>query len=297
MRIFLSVLGIIFCLNFPFMLSVSAEDDPILARAGDWKITLSEFNRVIRLYDRKKQEAINKNPEMKKTLLKRILKTKLIADRARAEGFTENYEMKKQLELITNDMISIQYLNKVVAKRAIVTDKDIEEYYKAHITEYKLPERVKARHILVKVKKEFTDEEKEAARRKIEGLLERVKKGEDFVELAKTYSDDPASARVGGDLGYFQRGRMVKPFEDVAFSLKPGEVSDIVETRFGYHIIKVEDRKPAETIPLEKVKKSIREKLQKEMRDAEISKFIQNLMKEKEADIHLELLNQKVSNK
>jgi len=297
MRIFLSVLGIIFCLNFPFMLSVSAEDDPILARAGDWKITLSEFNRVIRLYDRKKQEAINKNPEMKKTLLKRILKTKLIADRARAEGFTENYEMKKQLELITNDMISIQYLNKVVAKRAIVTDKDIEEYYKAHITEYKLPERVKARHILVKVKKEFTDEEKEAARRKIEGLLERVKKGEDFVELAKTYSDDPASARVGGDLGYFQRGRMVKPFEDVAFSLKPGEVSDIVETRFGYHIIKVEDRKPAETIPLEKVKKSIREKLQKEMRDAEISKFIQNLMKEKEAEIHLELLNQKVSNK
>jgi len=279
------------------MLSVSAEDDPILARAGDWKITLSEFNRVIRLYDRKKQEAINKNPEMKKTLLKRILKTKLIADRARAEGFTENYEMKKQLELITNDMISIQYLNKVVAKRAIVTDKDIEEYYKAHITEYKLPERVKARHILVKVKKEFTDEEKEAARRKIEGLLERVKKGEDFVELAKTYSDDPASARVGGDLGYFQRGRMVKPFEDVAFSLKPGEVSDIVETRFGYHIIKVEDRKPAETIPLEKVKKSIREKLQKEMRDAEISKFIQNLMKEKEAEIHLELLNQKVSNK
>jgi peptidyl-prolyl cis-trans isomerase D len=102
-----------------------------------------------------------------------------------------------------------------------------------------LPECRRARHILVKVPETATDEEKAEAKRKIESALARVKAGEDFSAVAKEVSDD-GSASEGGDLGCFGQGRMVKPFEDAAFSLKAGEVSNVVQTQFGYHIIKLD---------------------------------------------------------
>ncbi|RMG03330.1 MAG: hypothetical protein D6726_05835, partial [Nitrospirae bacterium] len=137
-----------------------SEDDPVLGKIGKWEIRLSDFEKIINLYDAEKQKAIRQDMNNMKNLLKRIVKTKLIADYARENGYTDTYEMKKQIELITNDMIAVQYLNKVVAKRAKVTEKEIEEYYKAHLDEFKLPERVRARHILIKVPKNATEKEK-----------------------------------------------------------------------------------------------------------------------------------------
>jgi peptidyl-prolyl cis-trans isomerase C len=106
-----------------------------------------------------------------------------------------------------------------------------------------MPEQVHARHILVKVDPKADATQKAAARKKIEDIQKQLKNGEDFSELAKKASDCPSNAK-GGDVGYFGRGQMVKPFEDAAFSLKPGEVSGIVETEFGLHLIKVMDKKP-----------------------------------------------------
>ncbi len=104
------------------------------------------------------------------------------------------------------------------------------------------PEQVRASHILVKVAPQATREEKDAAREKIKEILEQAKAGKDFAALAKAYSECP-SGEKGGDLGYFGRNEMVQPFEDVAFTLPVGVVSDVVETRFGYHLIKVTDKK------------------------------------------------------
>jgi peptidyl-prolyl cis-trans isomerase C len=105
-----------------------------------------------------------------------------------------------------------------------------------------------------------------------------VQKGEDFATLAKTYSEGPSGPR-GGDLGYFRRGQMVKPFEEVAFSLKPDQTSEIVETRFGYHLIKVDDKKPAKKMTYAEVKDRLNDHLKKQKATSEADAYIETLRK------------------
>jgi peptidyl-prolyl cis-trans isomerase C len=142
-----------------------------------------------------------------------------------------------------------------------------------------VPEQVNASHILVRVSKEAAEEEKNNLRTKIEGLRNKAAAGEDFAELARANSED-GSASVGGNLGYFKRGDMVKPFEDAAFGLKPGEVSDIVETDFGYHIIKLNDIKPAHLLAYEEVEKEIERFLLNKHRIAKLSEYVEKLRKD-----------------
>ncbi len=129
----------------------------------------------------------------------------------------------------------------------------VEASYQARIEEFDLPERVRARHILIRVPGPASPEMKAGLRRNAEALLERVRGGEDFAEVAMAESKDPGTAPQGGDLGFFPRGRMVKQFEDVAFALEPGEISDVVDTIHGFHIIKVEEKRPPEKKSLEEV--------------------------------------------
>ncbi|MGA2172191.1 MAG: peptidylprolyl isomerase [Sedimentisphaerales bacterium] len=138
-----------------------------------------------------------------------------------------------------------------------VNDAEALAYYKENQEDYNAPEQVQASHILIKVAPSASDEEKAQAKAKAGKLLKDIKGGADFATLAKENSDDPGSKIKGGALGSFSRGDMVKPFEDVAFALKTGQVSDIVETQFGYHIIKVTGHKPAGLTPFEKVKPDI----------------------------------------
>ncbi len=144
-------------------------------------------------------------------------------------------------------------------------EEEIEAYYKRHMNEYRVPARVRARHILIRPDSSTEDKEKawQEARERIEKILERVEKGEDFSELAKRFSQDPGSAQKGGELGWFEEGMMVKEFEQAAFSLEKGEVSPIVKTQYGFHIIKVDDRKPGKTISLKEARAEIEEKLKR----------------------------------
>jgi peptidyl-prolyl cis-trans isomerase C len=124
-----------------------------------------------------------------------------------------------------------------------VNDAEAKTFYDENKEDFNTPEQVKASHILVKVAPAATPEEKAAAKAKIDGLLKQAKAGGDFAALAKENSDDPGSKIKGGDLGFFDRGTMVKEFADAAFAMKVGQISNVVETQFGYHIIKVTDRK------------------------------------------------------
>ena len=137
-----------------------------------------------------------------------------------------------------------------------VTDDDLRQYYDQHKNEYTLPERVKAQHILFKTQGK-TPEEIEKIKEKARGVLERAKKGEDFGALAKQYSED-ATASSGGDLGDFGRGQMVPEFEKVAFSLGVGAISDLVQSQFGIHIIKVNGKQEARERPFEEMKEAVR---------------------------------------
>ena len=139
-----------------------------------------------------------------------------------------------------------------------VSDDEIKEYYEENLDTFKEPKKVKARHILFRLKPNASKEDEEKVKKKAEEVLKLAREGKDFAELAKKYSEGPSKSS-GGDLGYFSKGKMVKAFENAAFSLKKGEISDLVRTRFGYHIIKVEDIKEARTKPLEEVKEKIKD--------------------------------------
>ena len=146
-----------------------------------------------------------------------------------------------------------------------VKDGEVAEYYELNKEErFTEPEQVRARHILVKLDPGATEEAKAAARKKADDLLARAQKGEDFAALAKKNSDDPGSATKGGDLGFFPRGRMAPAFEAAAFALEPGAVSEVIETPFGFHVIKLEEHREAAQKPLDAVRDEITRKLRTE---------------------------------
>ncbi len=139
----------------------------------------------------------------------------------------------------------------------------VETFYNEHINRYRQSKKVNARHILIKVKESASAEEKAAARAKIDAALARVKGGEDFAKVAEEVSEDSSKSQ-GGSLGQFGEGAMVKPFEEAAFKLEKGQISDVVETKFGFHVIKVEDVVPPTKKELNEVELDIAKQL---MRD------------------------------
>ncbi len=154
-----------------------------------------------------------------------------------------------------------------------VSEKEVRSLYDQHKSAFHQPEQVRARHILVKVGPE-TD--KKEARKKIEAARRRLENGEDFAAVAAEVSEGPSRSK-GGDLGFFGRGQMVKPFEDAAFSLKKGAISKVVETRFGYHLIQVTDRKPEKTLAFKDVKEKLTGIMRREKIKAGTQKYVEGL--------------------
>jgi peptidyl-prolyl cis-trans isomerase C len=168
-----------------------------------------------------------------------------------------------------------------------VTDQDAKAYYAKNKENYQTPEQVRASHILIKPDTDDPNidpnQAKARAEAKTRELREQIKEGADFGELAKADSDDSLSASNGGDLGFFSRGEMEVPFDKAAFALEVGQVSDVVETSYGYHIIKVTDHKDASVVPFEDVKDDIMDRLKQERRAEFIRSYIESL--KAEADI------------
>jgi peptidyl-prolyl cis-trans isomerase D len=179
--------------------------------------------------------------------------------KARFESARESYRFPER-RILAYVLVD----NAGLAPRVSVTDREIDAYYQGHRDEFKQEEEVCANHILVKVKQtpEAKDGHSDDEAQKIaQGLLDQVKAGKDFAEVAKKGSEDQGSAPQGGSLGCFGRGRMVPEFENAAFSLDPGETSDVVKSPFGYHIIRLTERKEETTLPLAQVKERIRQTL------------------------------------
>ncbi|MFQ5667153.1 MAG: SurA N-terminal domain-containing protein [Candidatus Binatia bacterium] len=176
------------------------------------------------------------------------------------------YYDKHQGEFREPERLRAEYVlyapDKFTAKVQL-TDAMIQRYYDTHIPDFTKPERVHARHILFKVAPDTSAALKAEVRSKAEAVLQKVKAGGDFAALAREYSDDPNAAQ-GGDLGWLAHGKTVQPFEEAAFALAPGATSDIVESPFGFHIIKVEAKEEAHSQPLDEVRDQVRAALTQE---------------------------------
>jgi peptidyl-prolyl cis-trans isomerase C len=175
------------------------------------------------------------------------------------------------------DMQVAKMLESEVNAKISVQPADVDTFYKQNPDKFQQGERMRASHILIRVEENADAKTKDAARAKAADVLKQAKAGKDFAELAKHYSQDPGSAANGGDLGFFARGQMVGPFEQAAFAMKAGDMSDIIETPFGFHIIKAGERQASRTVPIDEVKPQIEQFLQNQQRQEKTEAFINTL--------------------
>lgn len=178
----------------------------------------------------------------------------------------------------TRDAISAEKLvDGEIAAKIAVKPEAVSDFYQKNQDKFQQGPRVRASHILIGIPQNADAATKQQAKSKAEALLKDLKAGKDFAATAKANSQDPGSAPNGGDLGYFEQGQMVPPFEQAAFALKPGETSEIVETQFGYHIIKVAEKQDSRVVPLEEAKQQIEQYLSEQNRHAETELFVNAL--------------------
>ena len=241
---------------------ISAE---VLATVNGKAISKEDVNTILKS-QRMSFDKLPKNQQ--KQLLDKLVERELLVDVAKKAGIEKDPEYVKTLENYKKDLAIRVWMDKIY-KRTLISDSEANKYYQEHKKEFVKPESLHARHILVKTQKEAEDIIKELSKLKGEELKKK------FIELAKEKSIGP-SGKNGGDLGYFGKGAMVKPFNDAAFALKVGEITkEPVKTQFGYHVIYLEDRKPETTLKFEEVKDKIIAKMRQEQFSKTISDTIE----------------------
>ena len=198
----------------------------------------------------------------------------------KARGMTvESLRKDAQVDLSVTKLMDAE-----VATIPGPSDAEAKEFYDKNPDRFKEDEQVRASHILIRVDEKADAAAKQKARAEIDAVLKQVKAGGDFAKLAQEHSQD-GSASQGGDLNYFNKGQMVAPFDKVAFELKPGQISDVVTTQFGYHIIKVADKKPGRTVPFEEAQAKIKEFLGSQKKQQHADGFINGLKKKSKIEI------------
>ena len=323
MKRFVTIIAILLAVIF---LSVSCSKT--VASADGIKIKQSEVDEYVDIAkstDTSGELASNEESlnNLKVNIIDSLIVTKLLEKYAEENNITvTDEEVKEQLNLIINSYPSEEDFEKMlkengidrkflekelrsqlltekiynkVTEDVIVTDEEVEQYYEDNKeTQFLVPESVKAAHILVmfpwkKDNSEKTEEGRKEAREKIEMIKEKLENGEDFEKLARTYSDDETTKENGGDLGYVYKGQMVDEFDKALFSLDVGEISDIVETNIGYHIIKVYEYKKEYVEDFEEVKDSIKEYLLSLYKNSKWQDFIYSLIDKADIKYYTEI--------
>ena len=231
--------------------SQSAKPNPaVVIEADGVSITTLDLEAELAKAPPEVRAGFIQQPERLAQLASNLVMRRALAKQAQAAGLAKTPFNQAALQLGADRVLSdiqLAELDKINRPSDMVLEQRARDVYRAETKRFEIPEEVKASHILILA----TEENAEA---KASELLAELKGGKDFAELAKARSQDPGSGAKGGDLGFFGRGRMAKEFEEAAFQLKVGELSGLVKTQFGYHIIKVTDRKEAGKQPFEEVR-------------------------------------------
>lgn len=248
------------------------DDDPLVARAGDHRLTVDDATRLLASVD-----GLPNDPGVVQALADLWVDYTLLAQALATDSTLEQLDLEPLLREQIDQRMVLALRDSVIEVDTVVTDADIEARY----AEGPPGERVEARHILMTWPQGASPEVKDSVRTVMEGLLEEIRGGADFAQLAREYSQD-GSASEGGYLGWFERGDMIRALDDAAFQLQPGQVSGVVESAFGYHIVFVEDR---ETPSLEEVAPNFRELIRAERFQHAESLYIAGV--EADADMQL----------
>lgn len=262
--------------------SLSAEEtNPVLGKAGDFVLREADLDRILASQPPAVQKRFQDDPKQRAGLVREILMKKAIVARAKKEGFDRKPEIKEQLSYVFDNFISQEYLAKVVTAGVTVPEEELKKYYQEHEKDFLLPEQIKVRHILISSTKESRPEEKEKARTKAEMVLQRLNKGEDFAKLAGEFSEDQVSASKGGELAPITLGKTnSEEFEQAAFALKTGDISGIVATSYGFHIIKMVEHQGKRTAPFGEAGDFIYSKLKAELEQKKVQEFIEQAVKD-----------------
>ena len=265
--------------------TVNASD--VLATVNGVAINKDYVNNVLKAQGKE----FDKLPkERQKEIVNKLIERELLAEIAKKAGVEKDSDYKKALENFKKDLLIRVWMDKLY-KRTLISDSEANDYYQKHKEQFKIPEKIHARHILVK-----TEDEAKKIIEQLKGLKGQELK-EKFVELAKKKSTGPSGPN-GGDLGYFPKGQMVKPFEDAAFALKKGTITTKpVKTQFGYHVIYVEDIKPSRIADFKDVKQSIITKLRQEAFAKKLKEAIDNAKKDAKIESAIVDLKDKKDNK
>lgn len=225
------------------------------------------------------------------------IKTQLPEDRSMEELLErQGMTMADFRERLAEDLPIKKLVEKKVSEPEEPSDEEVAEFYEENKDQFVQPERVKARHILIGFEEDDSEEDKEKKQDEIEEIRAKiVEEDVDFSEMAKEHSTGP-SASAGGELGEFSQGQMVPAFEEVAFSQEVGEVSEPVETQFGYHLILVDERSSEETVSLEEARERIKEHLMQQAQQEEVEEYIKTLRDEADIEIVKDLGNIQVGN-
>jgi peptidyl-prolyl cis-trans isomerase C len=248
----------------------------ILAEVNGKAITTQDFkNEVDKLPPYVKPMV--QSPEGKKEMLNRLSDSELILEQAKKDGIDKSKEVTDRFEDLRKALIIQTYLKKKVEQEAQISDADLKKFYDENKDKFKSGEQVRASHILVKNEKEADE------------ILAQLKGGASFEELAKKYSTDSTAAK-GGDLGWFSKGAMVPEFDKVVFGLKEGQISGVVKTQFGFHIIKVTGQRPAGIRSFDEVKDQIKSTLLPNKQQEILKNILEDMKKNAKVSIKEDVL-------
>jgi peptidyl-prolyl cis-trans isomerase C len=289
----------------------------VIADCNGDKIARAEFEKAVKAVEQRAGGSVppEKRDELYRGVLDdlvayRLLKQEVVARQMTASdaevdarigafkqqmGSEANFRAALQAQQLTEaklredaktDILVNKLLEQEVTQKLLVKPSDIATFYEKNPDRFQQSESVRAAHILVLVPRDADEKTRAAAKARAEAALKAAKAGQDFAQLAKRYSND-ASAQRGGDLGFIPKGQMVPAFEAAAFALEPGQVSDLVETQFGYHVIKALEKRPARVVPFVEAAAQIEQFLQQQQRQEKSKALVEQLKSKGKVEIFI----------